>query len=96
MVDEKIYVGDIGTVFRINCNTDISDATLVQILIQKPDDETQEEWTGSVVDSNYIEYTTVDGDIDQVGNYYGMVYIETPAGKWHGEMFNFMVFDLFE
>lgn len=95
MVD-KIYVGDTGTVLKVDCEVDISDATLAQIHVQKPDGETEVQWTGTITGGKYIQYTTIEGDLDQIGYYYAQSYIETPSGKWHGEMFNFQVYALYK
>jgi len=66
----KVYLGDVGTVIRVDMGADISAATDVVLNVLKPDG-TEDEWTADVdvVDSEDIIYTTVEGDLDQVGEY---------------------------
>ena len=92
---EKIYIGDVGTLFRVNCIGDISTATLAQIKVQKPDG-TKVEWTGSIINSTIIQYAIADGDLDQAGYYYAQAYVEIGTSKWSGAMFNFEVHNLFK
>jgi len=92
---DKIYSGDIGTLFRINCGVDISDATVTEIRIQKPD-KTTVTWAATLDGTNYIVHTTVLADLQDVGTYKGQAYVVTPAGTWRGETFSFKVYDSFK
>ena len=86
----KIYIGDIGTVFTVDCGTDITGASVKKLKIRKPD-ATLVEWSASVVNTNYLRYTLVSGDLDQAGIYYLQAYVEDGGGKWHGERTEFFV-----
>lgn len=91
---DKIYVGDIGTLFIVDTESDLSGATVNQVQIKKPDGTTHN-WAATV-DGTTLRYVTVDGDLDQSGNFLGQAYVELPSGKWHGERFTFRVFDEWE
>ena len=43
----KYYIGDIGTLIRVDTGVDIHDATTVSLLVLKPSDVI-EEWDGEV------------------------------------------------
>jgi hypothetical protein len=88
---DKIYVGDVGTLFRVDCQTDISTATVRKLEIKKPD-ETTHDWTASLYGTDQLEYTIVADDLDQEGVYQGHAYVELPSGKWRGERFTFTVY----
>lgn len=95
-VGQKSYVGDIGTVFTVDCGTDISDATTVKLMILKPGSSTEIEWTGSIYSTQYIRYTTVDGDFNVAGLYRLQAFVDTPDGEWRGETTTFRVYDDFK
>jgi hypothetical protein len=92
---DKIYINDEGTLFRVDCETDISSATVFKIKVKKPDD-TEVEWNGALYGTQYIDYTIQTDDLDQAGNYVAQAYIETIQGKWSGESFNFEVFNTYD
>lgn len=67
-MSDKSYVGDIGTILEVDCGVDISSATTHNLMMQKPD-LASVELTGTVHNTNFIRYTTIDGDLDQAGVY---------------------------
>ena len=71
---------DIGTNVLYNVQEDISDATLVKIIYEKPDGTTGE-WVASVWNTLFAKYTTIAGDL-QVGITSIQVYLESPT--WTG------------
>lgn len=81
----KIYEGDIGTIIRLNCGTDISEGTVFNIKVRQSND-TELTWVGELdhTDSNYMRYITVEGDLIK-GSYKIQAYIETPSWKGRGE-----------
>lgn len=92
----KNYVGDVGTLLRVEVGTDISDATLVRLYITKPD-TTTDTWTGAVSDcGKEIRYTIESGDWDQDGEYLLQSYVVTPAGTWFGDTVAFIISDVFD
>ena len=63
--EQKFYVDD-DPLIRIDCVNSLSGAGNPKILYQKPDG-TEGSWTAEVVDDHYLEYQTVEDDIDQAG-----------------------------
>lgn len=87
--ENRVYLGDIGTVITLDCESDISAATVRKILVRKPDGS-EIEWTASQVGTSLI-YTIALGDLDQSGEWSMQAYVETPAGKWRGETYRITV-----
>lgn len=92
----KIYVGDFGTIVELDCGEDISDATLHNIVVKKPDD-TLVEWVGTIagVGTDKISYTTVTGDFNQQGRYKFQAKIESPSWTGRGETVERDIFAIF-
>jgi hypothetical protein len=88
---DKIYKGDIGTLFIVDTQSDLSGATTSLIKIRKPDG-TEADWSASV-SGQTLRYTVVSGDLDQAGNYLGHAYVVLPSGTWRGERFTFIAYD---
>jgi hypothetical protein len=82
--------GDVGTLVKVNAGCDISDAQRTGLLVTKPNGTTKF-WSGTVVENNYIAYTTQAGDIDIVGHWKLQTYVETLTGRWSGDLTSFKV-----
>ncbi len=69
MVEEQIfYVGD-DPLIRIDCGVDsLSGASNPKIFYQKPDGD-EGSWVATIVGGRYLEYQTVEDDIDQAGTW---------------------------
>jgi len=80
----KVYVGDEGTIIDVDTFADLSSATTTIIKVFKPSGAIVE-WPGSVVDGTKIRYVTSQGDLDEVGTYTIVAYVELPDWKGHGE-----------
>ena len=94
-MDNKIYVGDIGTEIILDALTDISSQTVLQIKYKKPD-KTTGFWPASVQDTTKAKYVTAEGDLDQAGTWQLQIYVELSGGwKGHGEATKLVVSDLF-
>jgi hypothetical protein len=78
--DSSIQVGDVGTVIRVDIDTDISTAVSTKIKYQKPSGETGE-WDAVVVD-NGVEYVTQSGDIDEYGVWHIQAFFD--LSSWQG------------
>jgi hypothetical protein len=89
----KHYVGEIGTAITINCGVDISDATTLQILYTKPSGVTGY-WTGTLYNSNYIQYTLAANDLDVAGVWTVQANIVSPAWTGKGESVEFTVYPI--
>lgn len=90
MTTTSIRLFDEGTIIRVGIGVDVSTATTRKILYKKPD-RSYGEWAASLYDTNYIQYITLENDIDQTGLWKIQSYIETSSGKWYGDPDSFHV-----
>jgi hypothetical protein len=95
-VGQKSYVGDIGTVITVDAGVSIDDATVFKLMIQKPGSTTETEWVAALYGTNYLRYTTVDGDFSVAGTYKLQSFVDTPDGEWRGETTTFRVYGDFK
>jgi len=86
----KNYVGDIGTVITVDCEEDISAATNTILKVEKPDG-TEVEWTASIYDTNYLQYTVVAGDFDQEGVYTVQANLSISGWSGSGDSASFII-----
>jgi hypothetical protein len=79
-----IYQNDTDVVFRLDTGTtNLESATSIKILVQKPSG-TEDEWTATRYGTTtYITYTSVSGDLDEIGDYKLQSYIEWGSGHQH-------------
>lgn len=97
-IDDKPYVGDVGTTIEANAETDLTGSIVLRMEIIKPDG-TLQNWNSTIKpgDVNVAQYITQSGDFDQAGMYKGNVYASWASGyMWHGQTFCFEVFSLGE
>jgi len=94
-MSDKVYVGDYGTVITVDCGEDISAATITQIKVQKPGG-TVVTWGASLYGTNYLQYTTVNGDIDESGIWKVQASVTLPSWKGLGETDTFTVYEAYE
>jgi hypothetical protein len=94
----KLRLGDVGTVFRIrvvedDLPVDLQSCTVKQILLKKPDGtyltKTASFYTNGL--DGYIQYTSIDGDIDQTGIWKIQGYVEFTNQGWHTTIDSFLV-----
>lgn len=95
-----IYVGDIGTIFRATVKDggvakDISSATKIELTFRKPDGTEATKTATFTTDGSdgKMQYTSVLNDLDQAGRWILQGYLETPAGKWHTDLYHFLVME---
>lgn len=86
----EMIVGDIGGTIRLSVRggsgvSDISSATTKEIKLQKPDETVLTKSAVFTTDGTdgLIEYVTVDGDIDQKGDWRVQAHIITPTQDYH-------------
>lgn len=95
----KIYVGDIGTAIVLNLGVDLSEATNVELHVQKPDG-TIAVWPASTYTMNqlpnFVRHVTVKDDLNLVGKY--KVQAHATIGGWtgHSETVQFVVYEEFK
>lgn len=80
-----VFAGDIGTKIILDCEDDVSLSSVRKILVRKPTG-TKVEWVAALEGTNSIQYTTLAGDLDEVGRWRLQAYIEMPAWKGSGEV----------
>lgn len=95
----KIYVGDIGVVFRVSTGIDLTAATVTKLKISCPSG-TEVERTATVYGTaanGVLTYTSTASDLTEAGIYRLQAYVELGAdgvdGKFYGETATFMVYD---
>jgi len=71
-----IYKDDVDVPIRVDCNVDLTSTTVNELKVRKPQSYTEVTWDATV-NGEYLEYTTVDGDLDEVGVYRVQPYIES-------------------
>lgn len=62
------FVGDIGIEILLNMQEDITGATSTVMIVTKTDG-TVVSWAATISGTNFLRYVTIDGDLDQVGDY---------------------------
>lgn len=87
----KIYEDDYGVDLVIDMSEDISSATDISFYVRKPDG-TFSSWTPTIYNSNFLKYTTSEGDLSQEGRYY--LQPRLTIGDWVGSG-NTVVFRVF-
>ena len=80
MID-NIYIGDIGTIIKVDTDEDLTGATGLSLVVKKPDD-TIVSWSASISDTQYLSHTIGSGEIDMIGYY--CVQAAFTLGSWSG------------
>ncbi len=96
---EKIYVGSIGTVIRLNCYVDTSTATTTAIKAQKPSgDEVTWEAMPVVIDGETtgIAYTIQEGDLDESGLWKLQAAVAGAGWDIPGETVDMRIFEAYK
>jgi len=89
-IDGKYYVGDVGTEIIVDTCSDITTATVTDLLVEKPDG-TLVTWSGDVYETTKIKYVVQAGDFDQAGEYILQAYVEMPGWQGRGNSTSFRV-----
>lgn len=90
----KYYVGDIGTEIIVDTCSDITAATAVKLIVEKPDG-TIEDWDGSVYETTKIRHVVVSGDFDQSGEYTLQAHVTMPGWTGRGNATTFRISSAF-
>lgn len=83
----KLYVGDVGTLIKLDTGNDLTNATLQKIKYKKPNDTTGE-WEAEIEDpptAGIIKYKVTAGVFDVSGIWKLQAYVEFDADHWLGE-----------
>jgi len=80
-----VFVGDVGTEIILDCGTDVSSATIKNIVVRKPNGN-RLTW-GAVFDgANSIKHVTVDGDLDMAGTWHLQASVTMPTWRGVGDV----------
>lgn len=94
----KLFKGDIGIEFVVNVGDSLAEATAYKLIIRKPSSGQIVEWQaqikGEPAEGN-LSYTVVEGDLNESGTYRGHAHVEDASFKLTGEIFQFIVFEIF-
>jgi len=96
--ENKVYVGDIGTILEAETKKDLSGVSVLRFEIIKPDG-TNENWQATPkVGNPTVAQCVISADaLDKSGIWRGQVYAEWGLSqKWHGQTFRFTVYALGE
>jgi len=91
---DKHYLNEIGTEIIINCGSDVSTASKVEIRVLKPNGEAV--WIPDKIEKEIVTYTTKQDDFDVAGLYYIQVYVELDSWKGLGETATLRIYNKWE
>ena len=92
MINEKHYVGEVGTVVWVDCGIAVDDATGVTVEIERPDGTVvskaavPETYNGS---DNYVRFSIEAGDLNQAGDF--KCQVKLTLGPWTGRGAEFTI-----
>ena len=91
---DKLYIGSVGAIIRVDVGQNITGATATELHVKKPDGTTAV-WSAAIADENYLEHTVQAGDFDQAGIY--RLQSAFALGGWvgTGESCEFAIYDLY-
>jgi hypothetical protein len=92
----KMYDGDMGTILRIDCGSDVTAALSHELRMSLPDGSTAE-WSTNLSAGlpNCIEHVCAAGEL-KAGRYKGQAFISLPSWTGLGETFEFIVYTTFK
>lgn len=101
MAAEEIHKGDIGTIIELTIKdgsqiVDISGATTKDIFLKKPVSSTVLTKSGAFSTDGTdgkLRYSTINGDLDEVGVWEVQAHLINPAGEWRSDIKEMSVFD---
>lgn len=96
---QEIHVFDIGTSFELTVYEDetvvnISSATTLEVLFQKPDGTVDTKTGVFLTDGTdgTVQYVTVSNDLNQTGTWKVQARVEFPTGTWSSDIQKFKVY----
>jgi len=99
MSANEIHEGDIGTLFKATFKdgttvVDISTATTKQLIFKKPSGSELEKDASFYTDGTdgILTYTTVSGDLDEIGTWKVQGYVVLVSGSWKSDIHTFKVY----
>jgi hypothetical protein len=95
-MSSKLYVNDRGQLFTIKTEIDLSNVNTVTLEMKEPGTQDSVSWIASVSNptSGTVTYVVQSGDLSTIGIWEGQVFAwESNSSYFHGDTFNFEVFD---
>ena len=80
---DEVFVGDVGTEMSLDCEMDISSATVMRIVVKKPNGK-RVRWAAQADGTSAIKYVIQAGDLDVAGDWDMQAYVEMPTWSGHG------------
>lgn len=80
----KTYVGDTETRITLDCGTNISTASALEIEARKPDG-TSVTWTATLSGTDALYFDTLADTLDQAGDWKLQAVVTIGTGEWRGE-----------
>lgn len=80
-----VFAGDVGTRIVLDCGEDVSPSIVRKIVVRKPSG-IKIEWSAVLDGTESIQYTTLTGDLDEVGRWRLQAYVEMPAWRGSGDV----------
>ena len=93
--EDKIYVGDVGTIISCWVDNDISAGTYFAMKVKKPLG-TEVVWVSDLSGITNIDYEIIAGDFNESGQYEVQSHIILPSGEWTGKTTYIQVWDEYE
>lgn len=96
VIEDKIYIGDVGTLIEAETFMDLTGAVILRFEMITPDGNTVS-WTAIPKNgaASIALHTVAAGELNQAGLWRGQVYSEwSESQKWHGSTFKFTVHEL--
>jgi hypothetical protein len=90
----KTYVGDTATRITLDCGTNISTASDLEIAARKPDGSVVT-WDATLTGTDSLYFDTLAGTLDQAGDWLLQAKVTLGAGVWRGESVTLRVYPHF-
>ncbi|MFX0198559.1 MAG: hypothetical protein ACFFCW_20760 [Candidatus Hodarchaeota archaeon] len=90
--EDKPYVGDIGTVIKIDMGENISAGSGFKFFIRKPGGTIIEK-TAVLEGTQYLKYAVESGVFSEPGKYLVQPQVTLSGGTWKGTTANFTVYN---
>ena len=87
---ESHYVGEENTLFYIDCGIDVSQATLAEVFLKRPDGTSLKKIAAPTVlngSSDWIFFRIEESDFNQAGKYTGQAFVTLSAWSGWGKPF---------
>ena len=89
---DKVYKGDVGTRIKLDTGQNLSAATTLRIVYEKPNGE-RGYWTASAIETTKLYYDTQAGNLDVDGDWTIQAFVSLPTWTGYGESVTMTVYD---